>query len=292
MEKAIFNKYLSFSNIEWKSLNLTPEEICLECHHSLSNLKSYTNAFWQCVNIFILMLFKDVYLKSPYYHDLYPLNISLGETYAQIGKFFDGIEQNCKTMCLEEAIAQYIKNEITKYTKDYKKNIFVPSLEFYHKILEDIDRDISQIQEKVQKYNRIFMASIYDVDKMDAKTFKNFLMLLYARKGYEIIPIKQKTMFYIQKGQEKFIIQGKTGKLTAANAQKYYESSPKDVPMIIVTNIENPNINTFVNIITRAELEQMIAQTKSLLDYQYLNKNFINLIKENIDHILTVGKNL
>lgn len=292
MEKLIINKYLAFSNIEWESLNLSPEEICLECFNSLKHLKFYTNAYWQCKDIFVLKLFKGIYLKSPYYRDLYPLIISLGDIYTQIEKFFEGIEQNRKTMCLEEAIAQYIKNETIKYPKDYSKNIFVPSPASYQTVLQAIDHDVFQIQEKVQKYGEIFMASIYDIDKMDAHTFKNFLMLLYARKGYKIIPIKQKTMFYIQKGQEKFIVQGKTGKLTSANTLKYYESSPKDAPLIIVTNIENFKIDTFVNIITRLELEQMISETKSLLDYRYLDQDFIDHVKEGIYHSLTIGRNI
>lgn len=284
------NKYLFFSNIEWESLNLSPEEICLECHHSLTNLKYYTNAFWQCKDIFILILFKDIYMKSPYYHDLYPLSISLSEVYKQIDKLIKGIAQNCETMYLEESIAQYIKHEIIEHPKDTNKNIFVPLLGSYNRTLEDIDRDIAQIQEKCQHYKDIYMASIYDVDKMDARTLKNFLMLLYARQGYEIIPIKQKNMFYIQKHQEKYIVQGKLGKITAANALKYYENSPKDAPLIIVTNIETLNIDTFVNIITRAELEKMISETKSLFDYRFLNDDFKNHVKEGIYHILTVGK--
>ena len=290
MRTLSVNKYLSFSNIEWENIKLSPEAICLECHRSLANLKSYTNAFWQCENIFVLMLFRDIYLKSPYYHDIYPLKISLGNVYEQIGKFFEGIEQNSKTMCLEEAIAQYINNELIKHPKEYNKNIFVPSYEFYNNGLENISRDLTQIQEKCQRYKDTYMASIYDVDKMDARSLKYFLMLLYARQGYKIIPIKQKNMFYIQKGQEKYIVQGKIGKITAANALKYYETSPKDAPLLIVTNIENQNIDTFVNIITRAELEKMISETKSLLDYRFLNDDFTNHVKEGIYHSLTIDK--
>ena len=288
------NIYLSFSNLEWESLNISPSEICQECYNALKNLKNYTNAYWTYKDIVVLTLFKDVYLQYPDFIDLYPLRISLRKVYKQIDQFFIGVKQNCQTLCLKEAIAQYIKNEITQHPYDTSKNIFVPHhdsfIDSYDQVLADIERDISQIQEEAQKYREIFMASIYDVDKMDARTLKYFLMLLYARQGYKIIPIKQKNMFYAEKVHEKFIVQGKLGKLTEANALKYYESCPQDAPLIIVTNIDNANIDSFIKIVNRAELEQMISETKNLLDYRFFNEDFINTVKEGLYHSLTVGR--
>ena len=272
-----YDKSTSLPPISKEELQFFPDKI-------ISNFRLYTNAFWAFADISRLILYRDEILSfsSP------PIDVSLDELYRQLYCMMEKIEKNCETMCLEEAIAYSFRDEIERNKKQGRKNIFVPDKDFFKTTLQMIDDDLIRIREKAQTYKKLFMATIYDVDEMDGRTFKKFLMLLYARLGYSITPIKQKNMFYAEKNEERFILQGKIGKITQTTARKYYDSCPKDAPLILISNVDHSDKSS-VPIIGREELENYMLEVKGLLNYKYLNDDFKKSVCDAVYHTLTVA---
>lgn len=258
-----------------------PASILMNFHH-------YTNAFWAFANLSKLILYKqEIYkvIKEPY---PWGLTFKLDDIYNQTEKLMNCINQKCSNLCLEEAIAQSFYEEVSSHKGKEKKNIFVPEKKHFNQTISDIQADLTQIQEKVKKYKQIFMATMLEVDAMDARTFKYFLMLLYTKMNYKVIPIKQKSMFYIAKDNEKFVVQGKLGKLTKSTISKYYDTSPQDCPLIIVNNENAMFEQSHVQIVGRTELQNYITENRKIIDYHYLNENFKNSVCEAIYHVLTI----